>query len=194
MLESDSVSLLVGLGAAVGAFLGIFVTALLSRASATSALRQDWINALRVVFSKYLTHAEIFIDVPDKNSEDAYNAKIALIEYVHQAKLYLNESEKKSGGLLELMQELPKKYSKVEHAAKVYQDEKPKISSLMQDILKEEWDRVRDGEILWSINNFFKIIGLPKWFYISRIRLFWASALLIFLYASHRFCAAGVSV
>ncbi len=148
MSESDSVTLLVGAGTAVGAFLGIFVTALLSRASATSALRQNWINSLREVMSKYLTHAEVFVDVPDKNSEEAYKAKIALIEYVHQAKLYLNESEKKSGDLLQLMQDLPAKYSNVEHAAREYQNEKPKISSLMQEILKEEWNRVRDGEIL----------------------------------------------
>nr|ART39868.1 J31 [uncultured bacterium] len=146
------------------------------------------------MLSKYLTHAEIFIDVPDKNSKEAYEAKIALIEYVHQAKLYLNESEKKSGDLLQLMQELPNKYSKVEHAAKEYQNEKPKISSLMQDVLKEEWNRVRDGEILWSINNFFKLIRLPKWFYISRIRLFWASVLLIALYSAYRFCTYGVVV
>jgi len=194
MTDSDSVTLLVGAGATAGAFLGIFVTALLSRASATSTLRQDWINSLRAVLSKYLTHAEIFIDVPDKNSEEAYKAKIALLEYVHQAKLYLNESEKKSGDLLQLMQELPSKYSKVEYAAKEYQNEKPKISSLMQDVLKEEWSRVRDGEILWSINNFFKLIRLPKWFYISRIRLFWACVLLIALYAAYRFCTYGVVV
>ena len=194
MSESDSVTLLVGAGTAVGAFLGIFVTALLSRASATSALRQNWINSLREVLSKCLTHAEIYIDVPDKNSEEAYKAKIALSEYVHQAKLYLNESEKKSGDLLQLMQDLPTKYSKVEHAAKEYQKEKPKISSLMQEILKEEWSRVRDGEILWSINNAFKFVGLPKWFYISRIRLFWICVLIISLYAAYKFCTSGVAV
>ncbi|MBK6961567.1 MAG: hypothetical protein IPH23_10505 [Gammaproteobacteria bacterium] len=179
MSDSDSVTLLVGVGATAGAFLGIFVTALLSRANATSTLRQDWINSIRAVLSKYLTHAEIFIDVPDKKSKEAYKAKIALLEYVHQAKLYLNEGESKSRDLLKLMQELPNKYSKEEHATREYQTEKPKISSLMQDVLKEEWNRVRDGEILWSINNFFKMIRLPKWLYISRIRLFWTCVLLI---------------
>jgi hypothetical protein len=51
MSESDSVALIVGAGAVAGTFLGIFVTALLSRASATSSLRQNWINSLRDVLS-----------------------------------------------------------------------------------------------------------------------------------------------
>lgn len=180
MSESDTVALLVGAGAVAGTFLGIFVTALLSRASTTSSLRQNWINSLRDVLSKYLTHAEIFVDVPDKKSEEAYKAKIALMEFMHQAKLYLNENEGNSKSLLKIMQELPDKYSKEGNSAKTYQDEKPIISSLMQDILKEEWNRVRDGEILWSINNFFRFIKLPAWFSISRIRLFWIVVLITF--------------
>jgi hypothetical protein len=182
MSESDSVALLVGAGAVAGTFLGIFVTALLSRASATSSLRQNWINSLRDVLSKYLTHAEVYIDVPDKNSEEAYKAKIALMEFMHQAKLYLNENEENSKNLLKIMQELPGKYAKEENDPKAYQDEKPKISSLMQDILKEEWNRVRDGEILWSMNNFFRFINLPSWFYISRIRLFWFGGLIVLIW------------
>jgi len=41
MPESETVTLLVGAGTIAGAFLGIFVTALLSRASTTSSLRQQ---------------------------------------------------------------------------------------------------------------------------------------------------------
>lgn len=189
MSESDSVALLVGAGAVAGTFLGIFVTALLSRASTTSSLRQNWINSLRDVLSKYLTHAEIFIDVPDKNSEEAYRAKIALMEFMHQAKLYLNENEDNSKKLLKIMQELPGKYAKEKNATKTYQDEKPIISSLMQDILKEEWNRVRDGEILWSLNNFFRFINLPSWFYISRIRLFWFVISVVFIWIVYKYNA-----
>jgi len=111
--------------------------------------------------------------VPDKGSEDAYRAKVALHEVIHQAKLYLNETEGPSGKLLTMMQDLPDKYTNNSHTARTYQTEKPIISSLMQEILKQEWNRVRDGEILWSINNFFLFIGLPSWFNLSRIRLFW---------------------
>jgi len=173
MSESDWLNFFVGVAAISGAFLGIFVAALLSRASATSALRQDWINSLRVVLSDFLTYAEKWIDIPDKNSQEAYNAKIELMGYVHKAKLYLNENELNSQNLMSKMERLTEKYSNVEHASKKYQAEKHVLSSLMQEILKEEWNRVRDGEILWSINKFFKLLRLPKWFYITRIRIFW---------------------
>lgn len=191
MSESDSVTLLVGAATVAGAFIGIFATALLSRASAISTLRQEWINSLRSVLSQYLTSAEVFVDVPDKNSEEAYKAKIALIEVIHQAKLYLNENEKKSKELLAIMQDLPTKYTSEPHAARTYQTEKPKISSLMQEILKEEWSRVRDGEILWSINNCFRFAHFPAWFYISRIRLFWCLVLVALVWLAHKYCIYG---
>jgi len=179
MSESDSISLFGGMAAIAGAFLGVFVTALLSRASVTSTLRQNWINSLREVLSNFLTHAEKWIGIPDKNSEEAYLAKIEFIGYVHQAKLYLNEKEGKPEALMLKMEGLSEKYESIQQASILYQTEKYEFSSLMQDILKEEWNRVRDGEILWSMNNFFKLIGFPSWLHISRIRMFWLSLLLL---------------
>lgn len=128
---------------------------------------------MRGILSQYLTHAEKYIDIPNKNNEEAYWAKIELLGFMHQAKLYLNENEKKPKDLIRIMEELPSKYSKKGNSSHDYQFEKKNITSLMQDILKEEWNRVRDGEILWSLNKLFKSMGLPKWFHISRIRLFW---------------------
>jgi len=193
MSDGDSINLFVGIAAIAGAFLGIFVTALLSRASVTSTLRQDWINSLREVLSKFLTHAEKWIDIPDKTSEEAYWAKIELVECVHQAKLYLNEKENNSRDLMMKMEALPEKYGKMEHATRSYQDEKPEITSLMQDILKEEWNRVRDGEILWSVNNFFKVIGLPNWFHLSRIRMFWLFVLILSAWVTYEYFSCSVT-
>ena len=187
MPNSDSVGLLVGVGAIAGTFMGIFVTALLSRASATSLLRQNWINSLREVFSNFLTHAEKYIDIPDKNSKEAYCAKIELIDIMHQAKLFLNEKETKSKSLMKIMEGLPGKYEKKENNSKTYKEEKSELSSLMQRILKEEWNRVRDGEILWSINNFFRLIHLPDCFYISRIRLFWLVVICLSLWGIYEY-------
>ncbi len=191
MPDSDSINISVGTAAIAGTFLGIFVTALLSRASATSTLRQNWINSLREVLSKFLTHAEKWIDIPDKNSKEAYLAKIELIGYVHQAKLYLNEKEPIPRELMSKMERLPEKYKNMEQASKSYQTEKHEISSLMQKILKEEWNRVRDGEILWSINNFFKSIGLPHSFHISRIRMFWLSLLILLIWLINEYFSFG---
>lgn len=173
MSDSDSVNLFIGIAATLGALFGVFVAALLSRSSATSALRQDWINSLRGVMSDFLTHAEKWVDIPDKNSEEAYWAKIELLGYVHKAKLYLNEKESDPKALMQRMEGLPDKYTEMDQASKAFQAEKREIAALMQGILKEEWNRVRDGEILWSINKLFKMLSFPEWLYISRIRLFW---------------------
>jgi len=171
--ENEMLTLLIGMAAVGGAFLGTFIAAILSRAQVISALRQEWINSLRHVFSSFLTKSEVFIDVPNKASEEAYRAKVEVLEVVHQAKLYLNENERQSGNLLKMMEELPCKYSKEKNASIKYKEEKPKISTMMQDVLKQEWNRVRDGEILWSLNNLFHETCLPGWVYISRITLFW---------------------
>lgn len=179
MSTSDSVSLFIGIGTISGAFLGIFVTSLLSKSHAISSLRQSWINSLRDVFSKYLTQSEIYIEVPDKNSEEAYKEKLKLREIVYQAKLYLNKKEKIAQQLIEKMESLTQQYSKSELTSQDFQSEKIIISDKMQKILKQEWNRVRDGEILWSLNNFFNLICLPDWFYISRIRIFWALSICI---------------
>jgi hypothetical protein len=189
MPDSDTINLFVGTAAIAGAFLGIFVTALLSRASATSTLRQNWINSLREVMSKFLTHAEKWIDIPDKISEEAYWAKVEFIGYVHQAKLFLNEKEKNHEELMSKMEGLVEKYGHMKQSSISYQTEKREISSLMQDILKEEWNRVRDGEILWSVNNFFKLIGGPSWFQLSRIRLFWLSIFILSIWLIYEYCS-----
>lgn len=173
MSDSDSVNLFIGIAATLGALLGVFVAGLLSRSSTTSALRQDWINSLRGVMSDFLTQAETWVDIPDKNSEEAYWAKSVLLGHVHKAKLYLNEKESNPKALIQRMEGLTGKYKDMGEASKAFQAEKREIAALMQGILKEEWNRVRDGEILWSINKVFKLLSLPEWFYISRIRLFW---------------------
>lgn len=183
MPESE-VNLFIGIATVCGALLGIFVSALLSRASATSALRQDWINSLRTVLSAFLTHAEKWIDIPDKNSEEAYRAKIELLGYVYQAKLYLNEKEDAPKELMRKMEELPDKYQKLQKAHEAYQPEKNEIALLMQEVLKDEWNRVRDGEILWNINKLFKILGFPGWVHLSRIRFFWLIVFVIMTWAS----------
>lgn len=195
MSDSDSVNLFIGIAATLGALLGVFVAGLLSRSSATSALRQDWINSLRGVMSDFLTHAEKWVDIPDKNSEEAYWAKIELLGHVHKAKLYLNEKEASSEALMRRMEGLTDKYKDMGQASKDFQAEKQEIAALMQGILKEEWNRVRDGEILWSVNKVLKVLSLPEWFYISRIRLFWLLVASAIIWAAIRLlgCAGAAS-
>jgi len=186
--------LVVGVAGVSGALLGVFISALLSRASATSALRQDWINSLREVLSGFLNHAEKWVDIPDKNSEEAYWAKNELLSHIHQAKLYINEKEAAPEKLMKKMEGIPSKYQKIQKASEVYRAEKQEITSLMQQILKDEWNRVRDGEILWSVNKLFKLIGLPSWFYLSRIRFFWLAAFALIIWGALRLCECFAGV
>jgi hypothetical protein len=167
MSNSESITLFVGAAAVAGTFLGIFVTALLSRASETSNLRQNWINSVRIIFAKFLSLAEKWTDISDRNSEEAYWARLALIEYVYQAKLYLNENEDKSKELMGLLESIPVKYKDVAAVATStdYQNDKKKVSDLMQNILKDEWNRVRDGEILWSMNKLLESCDFAKRFF-----------------------------
>ncbi len=92
------------------------------------------------MLSAFLTHAEKWIDIPDKNSEEAYWAKIELLGHVYQAKLYLNEKENAPKKLIQKMEGLPAKYKNMKKAHKAYQVEKMEISSLMQEVLKDEWN------------------------------------------------------
>ena len=193
-LSESEVSLVVGVAGVSGALLGVFISALLSRASATSALRQDWINSLREVLSGFLNHAEKWVDIPDKNSEEAYWAKNELLSHIHQAKLYINEKEAAPEKLMKKMEGIPSKYQKIQKASEVYRAEKQEITSLMQQILKDEWNRVRDGEILWSVNKLFKLIGLPSWFYLSRIRFFWLAAFALIIWGALRLCECFAGV
>ena len=87
---------------------------------------------------------------------------------------HTNEKELKSKELMLMLEDIPVKYKDMKFAAKNYNDEdKGRIASLMQSVLKDEWNRVRDGEILWSFNSLFGGNSFLHKIYISRIRLFW---------------------
>ena len=174
MSEESATTVLIAVASGVGALIGIYVTASLGHARATLELRQNWINSLREVLSNFLTESQKYVDVADQDTEERYTQKIALIATVHQAKLYLSEREQIAGQLLQIMEALPAKYAGDQHAN--YETEKSSITELMQSILKSEWNRVRDGEVLWSFNEFIhKRLHLPERIYLSRICFFWLS-------------------
>lgn len=176
MSPESATTILVAIASGVGALVGIFITASLGHARATLELRQDWINSLRDVLSNFLTESQKYVDVANQDTDERYKQQIALLATVHQAKLYLNEREQLAGQLLNMMEALPLKYKGDQHASTNYEAEKASTSKLMQSILKSEWNRVRDGEVLWSLNQFIhKKLCLPERIYISRIQLFWLS-------------------
>jgi len=177
MCEESTTVVLIAIATGLGTLFGIFLTSFLTHARSTLELRQNWINSLRDVLSSFLTESQKFVDMADQNTRERYDQKIAVQATVYQAKLFLNKDEIVSGGLLEKMEALPSKYEGDMHATEKFEDEKAILSNMMQSILKSEWKRVRDGEVLWSFNQFIhKRLCLSESIYLSRIRLFWLAS------------------
>ncbi len=155
MSESD-VAIYVALGTVIGSLIGIFISSLLGRAQAISTFRQDWINSLRGVFSDVLLQAEVFTDVAYQDNEEAYREKVKLLKAIYQAKVYLNLNEEPSQNLVKSIEEIPEIYMGKKGSSKQFKENRHVIEKLMRDILKEEWDRVRDGELRWKIKRYLR--------------------------------------
>lgn len=155
-MSANEVAIYVALGTVVGSLIGIFISSLLGRAQTISTFRQDWINSLRSVFSDVLLQAEVFTDVAYQNNEEAYREKVVLLKAIYQAKVFLNLNEGPSQNLIESIEEIPDKYMGKSGGAKLYKENRHLIEEAMRDILKEEWNRVRDGELLWKAKRYLK--------------------------------------
>jgi hypothetical protein len=152
-LSANDVAIYVGLGTVIGSLIGIFISSLLGRAQAISTFRQDWINSLRDVFSDVLLQAEVFTDVACQNNEEAYREKVELLKAIYKAKVFLNLKEEPSQKLIRQIEALPDEYMGKAGGSKEFKSNRHEIEALMRTILKEEWDRVRDGEFKWNIKK-----------------------------------------
>jgi len=165
----EIIALYIGLATVVGSIIGAFISTLLSRFQKVSSFRQDWINSLRLTFADILLQCEKYTDVAYQNNEEAYQEKIELVRAISKVKLFLNLKEGLSSSLVEKIENIPYDYMGRSGGAKDFASVKPDIEKVMQDILKEEWNRVRDGEFLWKFKKFIKIAPLmainsyPRW-------------------------------
>ncbi len=146
-----------GLATVIGTILGGFISTMILRSHKITGYRQDWINSLRNNFINILSQCDIYLGIAYKkdceNPLEPYNEKIKLVRYIHEAKLFLNKDEKLVKDLLQILEPLPEKYFEKENQRQSYEKDKKEIAILMQDILKNEWNRVRDGEFLWKLKN-----------------------------------------
>jgi len=153
-LSENDVALYVGFGTVIGSFIGIFFSSLLGRAQKISTFRQDWINSLRNVFADILLQAEVFTDVAYKDDEEAYREKVKLLNAIYKTKVFLNLNEAPSERLVEIIEQMPDEYIGKSGGSRAYKDSRNVIEELMRDILKEEWNRVRDGEVRWKVKKY----------------------------------------
>ena len=79
-----------------------------------------------------------------------------LLKAIYKVKVFLNLNEEPSQKLIGKIEELPSKYMGKPGGSNEFKSNSHEIEALMRIILKEEWDRVRDGEAKWKIKKHLK--------------------------------------
>lgn len=180
MTKNELIPLYIGLGTVIGAIIAGFISNVLVREHKISTFRQEWINSLREVFSEFLSKSEIAFIACKEGKNDFQNKIDSLKESINKAKMFLNQNEEPSKSLISRLEEFPEKHLKKAHDFDKYLKEKNYLSSTMQDILKDEWNRVRDGEIIWSINKFLKEKKCPERFLLTKNKVLLATCFFVF--------------
>ena len=119
--------------------------------------RQDWINILRESMSEYLATFDFITLMNELNSQENIDVRFILTEegkkqirnlFYLQNKigLLLNIKEEKSRLLYKNLLELTAAFDKDKDNNKYYQDKANYCLVTCQDILKEEWVRVKTGK------------------------------------------------
>lgn len=179
MEASEQIGLYIGLGTVVGALVGSFISTLLTREHKISTFRQEWIDKVRNILSEILTQGEVYADVAYKNDEEAYHEKVKLIGLICRLKLFLNRAEEPSKSILDKVEGIPDEYFGESGGSQKFCEMKKELAEIMQDLLKQEWYRVRDGELIWSANQHMKKKRWAKWLILTRLKI--AIALAVFL-------------
>jgi len=171
MEANDQIGIYIGLGTVLGALVGSFISTLLTREHKISTFRQEWIDKVRNILSEILTQGEVYTDVAYRKDEEAYREKVKFIGLICHLKLFLNRAEEPSKSLLEKIEGIPEEYFGESGGCQKYGKVKKELTEIMQDLLKQEWNRVRDGELIWSANQHMKKKSWPKWLFLTRLKL-----------------------
>lgn len=142
----------------------------ISRASTVSGYRQKWIQDIRKAFSEYMDELEQLSDLASANSESghSFGARSTVLEDTRPVRkarnylqLYTNPGEQEH---LDLLKEAKSLESYLTDTARKdlklneYERRRDELTKSFQDILKEEWDRVKMGELWWRIRRCWRRI------------------------------------
>lgn len=137
----------------------------ISRASTVSGYRQKWIQDIRKVFSEYVEELEKLADLAACNGKEncslggmqsIQNDTRKVRERRNYLRLFTNPKEGQHTALLENAKNLEQYLTdtvRKDLKMNQYDDNRNKLVDDFQDILKEEWDRVKMGEIRWSMRK-----------------------------------------
>lgn len=137
---------------------GILISSALLRGHKIIEFRQNWINSLRIIFYDTMDQVEKYLEIAYKGDiEEVYIEKVKLLSQIYKIKMHMNRKEKMYLDLIELLENLQFKYKGFPLIKTEYELDKKItteiITVMMQDILKNEWDRVRDGEYQTMVNK-----------------------------------------
>lgn len=148
---SDIVSFLAMLVSLAAVTIGPIVTFKIAKRQIVSPIRQKWIDELREIISEYLSECEKLIVLGE---DGILNNKITdkdifkrLLYLQQKLKLMLNPNESKHIELLELIESIT---DEIHHGVGNLIEFGEKLrgtTEISQKILKEEWVRVKSGDI-----------------------------------------------
>ncbi|WP_156348396.1 hypothetical protein [Sphingomonas sp. Leaf34] len=168
-------------GAAVIAAVISLIGLIVAKENKTSEFRQEWINALRESISDAISAvaamhiiADMIID--DDNAEMIAEAWRKVSKSLSLVELRLNIVEPdhlELQGLIRQSEKLIKRGTDGEDISGELELLQDSVTALSQQVLKREWDRVKDGEATFQLTKYglVMIVGfaLLKWAYGSGI-------------------------
>ncbi|MDY6906108.1 MAG: hypothetical protein SWH61_15655 [Thermodesulfobacteriota bacterium] len=143
----------------------------ISRASTVSGYRQKWIQDIRKTFSEYMDELERLSDIASSNAESEHSlgSRSTVLEDTRPVRkfrnylcLYTNPGEQEHVDLLEKAQSLETYLTdtaRIDLELNEYERRRDELTRMFQDILKEEWDRVKMGELRWRFRRCWRRIS-----------------------------------
>lgn len=158
----------VAIGAVVASVIAGVVSLLgliISKEQKTSEFRQAWINDLRKEVSILVSHTitiQGYLATSPKNDGDLWQKTREDMLWLNRAnsmiRLLLNKREEPSEAILCTITDLENHFSS---ESKYDQDELHRVQDMLVEqvcvVLKEEWNRVRKGELTYRIAKFLTI-------------------------------------
>lgn len=149
--SSEIISFLAMLVSLAAVIVGPIVTLKVAKRQIVSPIRQKWIDELRELISEYLSECEKLLVLGKDgilNKEETDERIFTRLLYLEQKlKLMLNPNEERHIELLEIVNELTEEIHHgvgdiIEFGGKLRD-----ATKVSQKILKEEWVRVKSGDI-----------------------------------------------
>lgn len=137
----------------------------ISRASTVSGYRQKWIQDIRNSFSEYITELEKLSDLASSNpnADHCFGARSSVLEDTrpirkvrNYLRLYTNPGEQEHQDLLSRAEAIERYLTDTVRSSlemNEYERLRDQLTKHFQNILKEEWDRVKLGELRWRVRR-----------------------------------------